>query len=217
MSERETVVPGELIAKGKEAGENTYKKNDKIYASIYGFKEVKKGKANVLPAKTKYLPKEKDKIIGIVQGLTFNKWILDINCPYEASLPISQHPAYIETGELESHLEIGDTVIVEITEVDKEMDITVKMNEEKLRKLEGGRLIEISPSKVPRVIGKNASMISMLKRESNCEIYVAQNGRIWIKGNNEDMKKVSEAIKIIEKKAHTSGLTDRIKNFLKNN
>lgn len=107
-------------------------------------------------------------------------------------------------------------MIVEVTEVDKEMNVSVKMNEEGLKRIEKGRLIEISPSKVPRVIGKNASMISILKKESNCEIYVGQNGRIWIDGPKEAMRKVIEAIEIIEEKAHTSGLTDKIKKFLQN-
>lgn len=216
MPERETVVPGELIATGKEAGENSYKEGDSVYAAKYGFKEEKENFADVLPANTKYSPKVGDKIIGIVEDVDFKNWYLDINCPYDARLPVSQHPAYIESGELESHLEIGDTVIVEVIDVDKEMNVNVKMNEQELKKITKGRLIEISPSKVPRVIGKNASMISMLKRESNCNIYVGQNGRIWIDGKTKDIEKVAEAIEIIEEKAHTSGLTDRIKNFMQN-
>ncbi|PTD93841.1 RNA-binding protein [archaeon SCG-AAA382B04] len=216
MSRREIVVPGELLAKNKESGENTYRKGNSVFSKIYGFKEEREDYVEVLPANIKYSPSNGDKVIGIVEDVNFNNWYLDINCPYDARLAVEQHPTYIESGELESHLKIGDTVIVEVTEVDKDMNINVKMNEEGLKKIKEGRLIEISPSKVPRVIGKDASMISMLKRESNCNIYVGQNGRIWINGEREKAEKVKEAIKIIEEKAHTSGLTDKIKNFMQN-
>jgi exosome complex component RRP4 len=58
-------------------------------------------------------------------------------------------------------------------------------------------------------------MISMLKKELNCSIFVGQNGRIWINGGAEDMDLALKTISIIEKEAHTNGLTDRIVDFLK--
>jgi exosome complex component RRP4 len=58
-------------------------------------------------------------------------------------------------------------------------------------------------------------MISMLKKELNCNIFVGQNGRIWINGVAEDMDLALRTILIIEKEAHTNGLTDRIVDFLK--
>jgi exosome complex component RRP4 len=54
----------------------------------------------------------------------------------------------------------------------------------------------------------------MLKKETACEIFVGQNGRIWINGKDEDMDKLSEAIDIIIRESHTSGLTDKISQFL---
>jgi exosome complex component RRP4 len=44
---------------------------------------------------------------------------------------------------------------------------------------------------------------------------VGQNGRIWINGGAEDMDLALKTILIIEKEAHTNGLTDRIVDFLK--
>jgi len=58
-------------------------------------------------------------------------------------------------------------------------------------------------------------MISMLKKEVNCDIFVGQNGRIWINGGVEDMDLALRTIYLIEKEAHTNGLTDRIVDFLK--
>lgn len=89
MTKRETVIPGELVAKGKDAGKNTYKEDDSVYSSIYGFKEEKDDYVAVLPADIKYRPKEGDKIIGIVEDVDFKSWYLEINCPYDAKLPVS--------------------------------------------------------------------------------------------------------------------------------
>jgi exosome complex component RRP4 len=58
-------------------------------------------------------------------------------------------------------------------------------------------------------------MISMLKKETNCSIFVGQNGRIWIDGKDEDVELLSRALWKIEAEAQRSGLTDRIYNFLK--
>ncbi len=57
-------------------------------------------------------------------------------------------------------------------------------------------------------------MVSMLKKETDCEIFVGQNGRIWINGKDENMDKLSEAIDMIIRESHTSGLTDKISQFL---
>jgi exosome complex component RRP4 len=55
----------------------------------------------------------------------------------------------------------------------------------------------------------------MLKKELNCNIFVGQNGRIWVNGNEDNMDLAFKTILIIEKEAHTTGLTDRIMEFLK--
>ena len=73
----------------------------------------------------------------------------------------------------------------------------------------------IQPQKVPRVIGKSGSMITLLKKYTNCWIFVGQNGRIWVKGDPKGIDLIVEAIKKIEKEAHTVGLTNRIEKLLK--
>ena len=84
-----------------------------------------------------------------------------------------------------------------------------------LRKLNGGRILEITSSKVPRVVGKQGSMISLIKDKTGCSIFAGQNGRIWIHGSSPEAEKVaSNAILLINEKAHTSGLTERVGAFL---
>jgi exosome complex component RRP4 len=55
-------------------------------------------------------------------------------------------------------------------------------------------------------------MIELIKKKTGSEIYVGQNGVIWIKGGNKE--KAIEAILTIEKEAHTVGLTEKIAKML---
>ena len=60
-------------------------------------------------------------------------------------------------------------------------------------------------------------MISLLKNLLHSKIFVAQNGRIWIKGENIASERLLiEAINKIANEAHTAGLTDRISHWLEN-
>ena len=88
------------------------------------------------------------------------------------------------------------------------------MREPGLHKITGGRVIKINCQKVPRVIGKQASMINMIKEKTGCEITVGQNGLIWIKGTPEGELKAEKAVKLIEEKSHLEGLTDKVQKFL---
>ena len=65
-----------------------------------------------------------------------------------------------------------------------------------------------------RLIGKKGSMINMIKDKTNCKIIVGQNGLVWVKGE-EDMEQLTkDIIHMIEAEAHTSGLTNKVKNKL---
>ena len=57
-------------------------------------------------------------------------------------------------------------------------------------------------------------MISLIREHTGCDITVGQNGLIWIKGTMDGELLAHEAIKLIEKKSHQEGLTDKIQTFL---
>lgn len=55
-------------------------------------------------------------------------------------------------------------------------------------------------------------MITMLKKETGTDIIAGQNGVILATGKNPDQERIAaEAIYMIEREAHTTGLTDRVK------
>jgi exosome complex component RRP4 len=93
------------------------------------------------------------------------------------------------------------------------VDLTLKSRG--LGKLEGGRVIKINPHKVSRVIGKEGSMINLIKDSTRTEITVGQNGVIWLKGDDDGEMKAVSAIELIDREARNEGLTDKMEEFLK--
>jgi exosome complex component RRP4 len=213
--DRKVVVPGDLLSEdAKRSGEGTFVREGRVYSLLYGLANYR-DKINVIPLAGKYVPAPGDNVIGIVKDITFSNWIVDINSPYDGLLHISEFPKRIEADEMRKYLRLGSSVMTRVKDVDPTMKVELTLNDRKLGPIKTGRVIEISHTRVPRLIGKGGSMISMLKKELNCNIFVGQNGRIWISGRAEDMDLALKTILLIEKEAHTNGLTDRIVDFLK--
>jgi len=214
-SERELVLPGDFITDGKfRAGSGTYMDNGKIYASTLGIKSIRSDFVNVVPLAGQYIPKVGDQVIGIVMDMGPSNWLVDINSPYPAPMHINEAPWRVDFGDTARYLTVGEVILARIFMVDEVKHVQVSMKEHGLRKLQGGQILEISHSKVPRVIGRNGSMIQMIKNYTNCRIIVGQNGRIWVDGEIDAVDNAVKAIRLIEVEAQSIGLTERLKEFL---
>ena len=212
---RELVLPGDVIDDtGAKAGEYAYSREGKVYAAVMGIKNVSPVGVSVIPLWGQYMPSAGDFVIGIVNDIGPSNWMIDINAPYPAPLHVSEVPWKVEFGDTSRFLNIGNVVLLKILSVDESKKIQVTMNDSGLRKVEGGLLVEIAHSKVSRVIGKSGSMIQLLKSESGCRIFVGQNGRIWIDGEEDRAAVVADAIKMIEEKAQARDLTEKVKKYL---
>ena len=213
--DRKVVVPGDLLSEdAKRSGEGTFVKDGNVYSLLYGLANYR-DKINVIPLAGKYTPAAGDNVIGVVKDITFSNWIVDINSPYDGLLHISEFPRRIESDEMSKYLRIGSSIMARVKDVDPTMKVELTLNDRKLGPIRTGQVVEISHTRVPRLIGKGGSMISMLKKEVKCSIFVGQNGRIWINGSADDTDLALKTIALIEKEAHTNGLTDRIVSFLK--
>ena len=179
-----------------------------------GIKNVSPVGVSVIPLWGQYMPSAGDFVIGIVNDIGPSNWMIDINAPYPAPLHVSEVPWKVEFGDTSRFLNIGNVVLLKILSVDESKKIQVTMNDSGLRKVEGGLLVEIAHSKVSRVIGKSGSMIQLLKSASGCRIFVGQNGRIWIDGEEDRAAVVADAIKMIEEKAQARDLTEKVKKYL---
>ncbi len=217
---RQLVTPGDLVAEGNYlAGENTFKENEKLYATRVGLVEYDERKVSVVALKAFYIPTIGDTIIGKVTDVTMGGWILDINAPYPALLRASdvmERSYRPQKDELSSIFDVGDLVIAKIVSYDRTRDPLLTVREPGLGKISRGQILEITPTKIPRIIGRKGSMISVIKRETGCHILLGQNGLVLISGKNLDDEQLAVmAIHKIENESHTSGLTDRVTEMLK--
>ena len=215
-TKRKVVVPGEKIVSGEDflPGDNTRRDGKNILASKFGLAEEKGRLVRVIPLSGVYIPRRGNIVIGKVIDLTFNGWIVDINAPYSGFLSLMEAPRFINKADIASFLDIGDMVACKVYSVKRKgIDLTLKSRG--LGRLESGMLIKVNSNKVPRIIGREGSMIKIIKDATNCDIIVGQNGLIWIKGNSpEDEIKAKETIMLIVSKPFISGLTDKVKEFL---
>ena len=108
---------------------------------------------------------------------------------------------------------IGDSLAFRIVNI-KKPSVDLGLKSRNLGKLNDGRIIKINSHKVPRVIGKEGSMINLIKEKTDTEITVGQNGLIWIKGELENEEKAMNAIKLIERESIFNGLTQKVEKIL---
>jgi exosome complex component RRP4 len=216
MTQREIVLPGTYIGerKGRKIV-NCYVEGEKVFSKVLGVLKISEEEIAVVPLAGKYFPKVGDRIIGRIEEIEVSGWWVDINSPYKAFLPLGEAVEEfvdVRRVDLIRFYYIDDIIFCKITKVTKNKIIQVSMKDMLARKLFGGITIKITPYKVARVIGKGGSMIELIKGKTGSEIYVGQNGVIWIKGGNKE--KAIEAILTIEKEAHTVGLTEKIAKML---
>jgi exosome complex component RRP4 len=220
LEKRQLVTPGDLIAEGEYiAGENTYSENGKIYAARVGIVEYETKKIDVVALKAFYMPRTGDIVIGTITEVGFNGWTVDINSPYIALLRASDvlsRPFKPQKDDLPQVLDAGDLLVAKVVSYDRTHDPQLTVAEPGLGKITRGQIIKITPTKIPRVIGRKGSMISMVKQETGCNIILGLNGVVLITGKTmEDEQLAMKAILKIEQESHTSGLTDRITQMLK--
>jgi len=218
LEKRTIVIPSQLLGdvKKDKAGSGTFIENGKIYSEVIGVLNRNKEYINVTPLKGRYNPNQNDFVIGIVMEAMQSSWLVDINAAYPALLHVNEVPWDVEFGETEKYLNHGDVVMAKVLSVDQEKKLNITLKDRNLYKVKGGNIIDVEPSKVPRIIGKKGSMISLLKKYTNCRIFVGQNGRIWIDGEDKGIKKVINTIELIQKESLSYGLTNKIENLLKN-
>ncbi|BAZ98732.1 exosome complex RNA-binding protein Rrp4 [Methanothermobacter sp. EMTCatA1] len=214
VNEKDLVVPGQVLAENEYfPGRGTFKEDNRICSSFVGLVSVRNKKINVIPLQSKYIPKRGDVVIGEITDIRFSMWGLDINSPYTGLLPASEVFGK-DKRELESVFDIGDVLLLRVVDVDEVKKVKLGLKGRGLGKFRDGILVYITPTKVPRLIGKRGSMINMVKEKTRCDIVVGQNGVVWIKGEP-DMERIAEKVVLmIDREAHTSGLTDRVRELL---
>ncbi len=214
--ERDIVVPGDVLAKGLDylPGSGVYRTGQELRSKYLGLVKTKDRLVIVVPLSGVYIPKPGDGVVAFIEDMQPTFWITNINSPYDAILQVGEAVSeYVEQGaDISVYYDLGEVIYAKVLDVTRGKQVRLTMNDYKAKKLVGGRLLTITPSKVPRVIGKEGSMIEVIRSKTGTMLTVGQNGIVWLKGGYEGL--AAKAVLMIEREAHTEGLTDRVTEFL---
>jgi exosome complex component RRP4 len=216
FQKREVVVPGQLLAEGRyRSSFGTYDEDGKIFSSLVGLAELRGNTVKVVALEGAYIPKEGDLVIGTITLVAGNNWKINIGGPYGASLHANNALRRPYSDDISEYMDMGDVIAAEVIAFDRGSGPFLGMKGRGLRVLQGGMILEVSPAKIPRIIGRRGSMINMINDHLNIDTMVGQNGRIWIRAPSTEVLRLAiKAFKTIEAQAHTSKLTDRISEML---
>lgn len=218
-NKRKYVIPGDVVTTGPFRPEqNVELQGNKIISTTIGISEIYDDSVKVIPLTGKYIPKINDLVIGKVISHTSLSWELDINSCYVGFLPAQDvfgRDFSAHADELVSKLKSGDLVAARIANFDRTRDPLVTISDRDLGKIDTGVLIQISPSKVPRLIGKRGTMIQMIEMATDAAITIGQNGWVVVSCESpEGLLKAKKAIEMVNEKAHVANLTDQVKEML---
>ncbi|MED5274128.1 MAG: KH domain-containing protein [Candidatus Thermoplasmatota archaeon] len=201
------VVPGEDlgVSEGYEAGHGVLVVDGRLKSTKQGRMNTKGSTVSVEPLHTTYMPRPGDLVIGHIEGCTNNIWFVDIGAPFNSILPMSLGPAKVEFGGTRKVLDIGDSILCRVQEVEETHQSVVTMKGLGLRKIRSGALDDVDPHLLGRLIGKGGNFLRDLKLESECRIVVAENGRLWIDGGLEGILKVRKSLKELSHEARQVG------------
>ena len=196
---RKIVYPGEFLTdQRKRLGANIYLESNKVYSLALGLLVESNDFISVIPLNGPYLANIGDGVIGVIKSENGNGYIIDISSVYESYFPKSL---------LTKKLNIGDLIYARVKSTDDGLSL------DNINILPKGNVISISSTKVPRIIGKNESMLNILKKYTSSNIVIGKNGRVWYISKND--KLLEKAISIIIKNSQKSKLTDFVENYLK--
>ncbi|MEM0090543.1 MAG: exosome complex protein Rrp4 [Nitrososphaerota archaeon] len=205
FNDREIVLPGQLLSDDdRRAGKGTYVMDGKVYASTVGAATIRDGKVEVITFSGPYRPTAGDMVIGVVSDIKPIGVEVDLGGHVTALLKVKN------IKELTSlDLKVGDVVYARVASSGLK-GVLLELNEQ-FKKINEGVLLRMTPTKIPRLIGKKGSMINMLKKITGCNIMVGTNGFVIVNGPSpaKEFAAIS-AIRLIEREAHSQGLTDKV-------
>ena len=195
-------------------GRGIFRKDGRIHASVVGHSSDKSGYINVNGIKGRYNPKTGDKIVAVCAETGPSIWRMDIGASFNSTLHHSESGWKVPFGDTARFLSIGDAVWAEIFMVDAAGSHQISLKKDDCRKLYSGTIVKINPTNVPRVIGKQGSMITTIREKTQTRIQIGQNGYIWIDGKGDDISLAQKAVEMINEEATSKGLTKKIEKLL---
>lgn len=193
---KKILLPGEKVADRELRIANTFIEDGKTYAAVVGTLDEN---GRYVPLQAPYSPLRDDYVVGIITDSRRAGYGVDINLPY---------PGFLPAKNTRLKLNLGDIVIGKVSMVDEVGNVDLFG----VKLLPRGNIIEFQPAKVPRLIGRNNSMINLIK-EAVGEIIVGNNGYIWV-SENSNTQLLLKILALIIQKAHFEGLTDEVSQLI---
>ncbi len=215
---RRYVTPGEFVAEGDyKTINNVIRVGDKYYSTKIGLAEMSQGGIRVIPLSGPYIPRVNDLVIGKIVDHSAFSWEVDINSCFFAYLLAQNVFGRDFSPDRESLLKkfpIGSLIYAKVLAYDRTRDPLLSISGPNLGHIPKGEIIKINSAKIPRLIGKKGFMIKTVESATNCKLIIGQNGIILITGPPDGILLATQAIKMVESKAHMASLTKNIQNFL---
>lgn len=218
MVERKQVIPGDVIARGDyRFGNYVERRGDEYIALRVGLAEVGREGIKLNPLTGPYLPRADDEVIGKVIDVNGFGWVVDINSCFDGFLPASfvfGREFSPSTHDLSTKFKVGDILGCRIESFERSRDPQLSIRGHGYGKIPRGEIVKISPTKVPRLIGRRGAMINLISERTGCDIKVGQNGVVVAVGPPEGILKTANVIKMIEEEAHTVDLMKKVEEYL---
>jgi exosome complex component RRP4 len=216
---RDLVVPGDVLYEGRiRTGDNTHRSEGKVIASRIGLVNYNRDMVSVIALEAGFNPLTGDLVIGQVTDIGLGKWMVDIDTAEKAVLnvPDAIDAPFSPDIVMTSILDIGDTVVAKIVDMDRRRTPILSILGRSLGRVDEGFIMRLTPSKIPRLIGKKGSMVNMILNQTGCNVVIGQNGRILIHGRTQEQEAMAvKVINKVENEAHISGLTSRVQEYLR--
>ena len=221
-SKKRHVLPGDFITTAPlRLQNNVVLEGKRIISTTIGLSDVSDDSVRVISLTSVYLPKIDDLVIGTIQYIHGNSWFADINSCYQGMLlgqDVFGRGSYPTKSEMEERLSKGDIIFAKIANSDRQREPLISIADQSLGKIDSGELVKISPTKIPRLIGKHGSMIQTIEGSTNATITVGQNGLIVVSCDETNgLLKALAAIRMVDEQAHLVNLTDKVKKMLESN
>jgi len=218
-SKKRYVLPGDVITTAPlRLHGNVALEGKRILSTAIGLSDVSYDSVRVIPLSGIYLPKVDDLVIGMIKYIHGNSWFADINSCYEGMLlakDVFGRGSNATLGEMKASLDKSDLILARIANSDRTREPLLSISGQNLGKIDSGELVKISPTKIPRLIGKHGSMIQTIEASTNATITIGQNGLIVLKcDDSAGLKKAVESIKMMDKALHNTNLEEKIQNIL---
>ncbi len=196
----EIILPGDLVSDKPVRSNYTYIEDGKTYSMVLGM--IEREPLSIVPLESVWSPRIEDTVVGIVTSAK--------NSVYEVDLKFHGRSIIIGGKFERFSFKVGDVVEATVKDIEERRTIILSYP----RLLSGGTLVSVKPAKIPRIIGRDNTMIKQIADKAKSNIVVGKNGMIWLKGG--DIALATKAILTVQEEAHVPGLTERIKKLMEN-